>query len=107
MEQRAQATKLEESKSQKLYCNYCKKKFGSEKSYENHLPSKKHQENVLINPDREAQPQKSAKSSVKEVEKITVDYEEVDEEMEEVDSDEWEDEEEVKWLSSISSLTVL
>ena len=89
MEQRAQAAKLEESKSQKLYCHFCKKKFGSEKSYENHLPSKKHQENVLINPDRENQ--NVAKSSEKAVEKINIDdEEELEEEMVE-DDEEWED----------------
>ena len=92
LEQRAQAAKLEESKSQKLYCHFCKKKFGSEKSYENHLPSKKHQENVLINPDRENQ--NVAKSSEKAVEKINIDdEEELEEEMVE-DDEEWEDVEE-------------
>nr|CAG4641698.1 EOG090X06E3 [Eurycercus lamellatus] len=87
LEQRAQATKQEASKNSTPYCQYCRKKFGSENSYENHLPSKKHQENFLNSP-KDLTP-RSLPESQKEQ---TTLVEDVEEEMED-DSDEWEDEE--------------
>lgn len=82
LEQRAHADQQEASKSVTPYCNYCKKKFGSEKSHENHLLSKKHQENVLnglkyVNVKPEA-----AEDTIV-----------IDEAIED-DSDEWEDDDE-------------
>nr|SVE75129.1 EOG090X06E3 [Daphnia dolichocephala] len=85
LEQRAHANEQEAAKSITPYCNYCKKKFGSEKSYQNHLPSKKHQENVLNGLKH---------VGVKPENQITAEDETmVDEEIED-DSDEWEDESE-------------
>ncbi|XP_046382892.1 zinc finger protein 622 [Ischnura elegans] len=35
-----------ENKESSVYCNYCKKSFNNQKSYENHLNSKKHRDSV-------------------------------------------------------------
>lgn len=90
LEQRAQASEQEVSKNLTPYCIHCKKKFSSVKSYENHLPSKKHQDNVL-----NGLKQPSTQLDTKQINKDeNMDEVEDNEEMEEVDSDEWEDEEE-------------
>ena len=90
LEQRAQVSKQEASKNLTPYCHYCKKKFNSEKSYENHLPSKKHQDNLLNGAKEKVQNPKSSK-----IENEIKMNEENDQDMEEDDdSDEWEDEEE-------------
>lgn len=72
------------------YCNFCKKKFSSEKSYENHLPSKKHQDNVLSGPKKVSNQTRN--------QEVTADDQVMDEEVEEIieddDSDEWEDDDE-------------
>ncbi len=68
LEQRAQVSQQEANKNLKSYCQYCKKKFGSEKSYENHLASHKHQENVLNGFDK-ALNETNAPKSPKKVEK--------------------------------------
>ena len=81
LEQRAQTAKQEALQTFSTYCQCCRKKFGSQKSYENHLQSKKHQDNVLLKP-----------SSGKPIEEVRIANS--DEEMEEVSSEEWEDEEE-------------
>lgn len=87
LEQRALAAKQETSNS--CYCPHCRKKFGSEKSFENHLQSKKHLDNVLSNPTRTAVPTTKKNEEVME------------EEIEEVSTDEeWEDEEEAIIITS-------
>lgn len=92
LEQRAQANQQEALKGLTPYCTYCKKKFGSEKSYENHLPSKKHQDNVLNGSQKVVkQPQNH---EIAETE-VVMCNEEVEEEIMDDDSDsEWEDEDE-------------
>nr|SVE78865.1 EOG090X06E3 [Daphnia lumholtzi] len=82
LEQRAHADQQEASKSLTLYCNYCKKKFGSEKSFENHLLSKKHQENVLTGIKHVNVKPEAAEDKI-----------DVDEDIED-DSDEWVDDDE-------------
>ncbi|EFX85155.1 putative zinc finger protein [Daphnia pulex] len=89
LEQRTQANQQEATKSLTPYCTYCKKKFGSEKSYENHLPSKKHQDNVLNGPKLAIKKTENAGPAESEV---AVNEEEI--EVEENDSDEWEDDDE-------------
>ena len=96
LEQRAQVSQQEAIKNLTPYCHYCKKKFGSEKSYENHLPSRKHQENVLSNPNKVLAPKNSSK--VEKEESVAVE-DDADEAMED-DSDEWEDEEEAIPMTS-------
>nr|CAG4637013.1 EOG090X06E3 [Ceriodaphnia reticulata]SVE72941.1 EOG090X06E3 [Ceriodaphnia reticulata] len=92
LEQRAQANQQEALKSLTPYCTYCKKKFGSEKSYENHLASKKHQENVLNGSKKIVKQPQNPETTETEV---VMDDEEVEEEIMEDDSDsEWEDEDE-------------
>lgn len=93
LEQRAQVSKQEALKGVTPYCQYCKKKFGSEKSYENHLLSRKHQENVLIGPSNKNTPAPKAAGDKEKTEEILQSSENEDEEMED-DSDEWEDVEE-------------
>lgn len=90
LEQRTQANQQEATKSLTPYCTYCKKKFGSEKSYENHLPSKKHQDNVLNGPKLAIKKTENAGPAESEV---AVNEEEIEVE-EEDDSDEWEDDDE-------------
>nr|CAG4640863.1 EOG090X06E3 [Eulimnadia texana] len=87
--QRAQAAEQEALQSYSTYCEACRKKFGSEKSYQNHLNSRKHQENLLRLPKTisKAEEADTAKDDDAEMEQD-------DEEVEEVSSDEWEDEEE-------------
>nr|CAG4638452.1 EOG090X06E3 [Cyclestheria hislopi] len=80
--QRAELAKNEAAQSYTAYCEYCRKKFSSEKSYNNHVKSNKHQENVLVGVQKIA-----PTTNVENVEEIE------DEEMEEVSSDEWEDDE--------------
>nr|CAG4650156.1 EOG090X06E3 [Sida crystallina] len=92
LEQRAQAVKQQSSHSFSTYCQFCRKKFGSQKSYENHLQSKKHQDNVLLKPAKE---EKEPKAEKKEV-MLSSD----DEEMEEGDSEDWEDEEDAIPITS-------
>lgn len=90
LEQRAQVNKQEVSKSLTPYCNFCKKKFNSENSYENHLPSKKHQENVLKESTKI--PKQLNNPEIPGDEQVS--KERTDEEMEDVDSDEWVDDDE-------------
>ena len=91
LEQRIQASQQEALKNSTPYCTFCKKKFGSEKSYENHLPSKKHQENVLSGHKKVTRQAPDPETAENE---IVVD-EEFEEEIIEDDSDsEWEDEDE-------------
>lgn len=97
LEQRAQVSQQEANKNLTLYCQYCKKKFGSEKSYENHLLSRKHQENVLQNPTKVLVPKNTSKEEQQE--DIEVDQG-IEEEWEEVSDDEWEDAEEAIPTSS-------
>lgn len=93
--------KVEDKKEKpKPYCIACRKKFTNEKSYENHLNSKKHKEMVIkVKPeDLAAVKEKAAKildedAHMKEeaVAGKSAHKENEDEEMEEVDSDEWDD----------------
>lgn len=100
LEQRSIVAKQEALKTSTSYCECCRKKFNSAKSFENHLQSHKHQENLLNH-------SKKAKNSRHTTDKQTLQEEsientengededvEIDEEIEEVSSDEWEDEEE-------------
>lgn len=82
------------------YCVACRKQFISDKSYDNHLNSKKHKDNVLkFEKENEGKDQDVAMKQVKSVDlkkgqngtiADAVDDEDEDEEIEEVDSDEWE-----------------
>lgn len=75
------------------YCNVCRKQFGSVKSYDNHLGSKKHKENE----EKFEVEQEAAASLADEEEALrkltearTAELEDEDDDVEEVDSDEWE-----------------
>lgn len=80
-----------------LYCNACRKQFISDKSYENHLNSKKHRENAerteknaqLLGDQSDAPMEKSVNSS----KTVTVVEDVVDNDikLEEVDSDDWDE----------------
>lgn len=75
-----QRTKIEESnQSKNKYCEPCRKNFGNENSYTNHLNSKRHQDNLLFANAR------SADGTIGKPQTA----EPQEEEMEEVDSDEW------------------
>lgn len=92
MEQRAQTAQAEVLKSTTLYCEFCRKKFGTEKSYQNHLGSKKHHENVIYGAKN---PSKVVETNTGQQETVQMEEEVSDNEgMEEVDSDEWEEDEE-------------
>nr|CAG4651826.1 EOG090X06E3 [Triops cancriformis] len=82
---RAQAAELEVANSSTHYCEACGKKFTTVKSYENHVSSKKHQENLL-------KPRRQMSAPKKEEEPVIDQDMDDSEEMEEVDSDEWEGE---------------
>jgi pre-60S factor REI1 len=73
-----------EAQQSSTYCIACCKNFKSVKAYENHIPSKKHQEMIL---KFESNPAKKAKMEKEEDE----DAEGGDMEVEEVESDEWEE----------------
>lgn len=84
------------------YCSACRKQFISEKSYDNHLNSKKHKENALrFEKENEGKDQDVAMKQVKTVEPKKpvvqeaiiqdIDDDDDDCEVEEVDSDEWEE----------------
>nr|CAG4643960.1 EOG090X06E3 [Lepidurus arcticus] len=82
---RAQAAELEVANTSTHYCEACRKKFTTIKSYENHISSKKHQENLL-------KPRRQTSSVPKKEPEPIIDGELDDSDaMEEVDSDEWED----------------
>lgn len=68
-----------------VYCNVCRKSFGNQKAYENHMNSKKHKENELAYDPSE---QKEVENSKEE----KMNTESDDEDIEEVDSDEWDEE---------------
>lgn len=96
LQQRVSAEQAQQEIS--LHCNECRKNFISDKSYENHLNSKKHRENVQI-AEKKAQnlggqvdaamKQTKPKEEVKEEEEIDDDGDDM--EVEEVDSDEWDE----------------
>lgn len=67
-----------------VFCHVCCKVFKHQNSFDNHLNSKKHQENKKNNVIR---PKSNEKADLMDVEED----EEEEEEVEEVDSDEWED----------------
>lgn len=80
-----------------LHCNECRKNFISDKSYENHLNSKKHRENVLLAEKKAQNLGSQADAPMKQTqakEQIQAEEEEADDkdmEIEEVDSDEWDE----------------
>ncbi|CAG0896842.1 unnamed protein product [Darwinula stevensoni] len=88
-QQRLEAQKAAEAKEKKatsLYCTPCRRHFGNDKAYVNHINSKKHQEMLLKSPPSSSKDEKP--SITKEKEK---DVEMGSDEYEEVDSDEWEE----------------
>ncbi|XP_071440834.1 cytoplasmic 60S subunit biogenesis factor ZNF622 [Hetaerina americana] len=104
-----------ESKESSVYCNYCKKTFNNNNSYENHLHSKRHRDSVSdpmkavgasASSNDHSKSQIASGSGSKNTKKnystdiviareIRTDKESLDistdSEIEEVDSDEWED----------------
>lgn len=73
-----------------LYCNACRKQFTSDKSYDNHLNSKKHRENAhRFEKDNQGQPKDVLMKQVKSVDEVVI--EDHNSDVEEVDSDEWDD----------------
>lgn len=84
-----------------LYCSACRKQFISDKSYENHLNSKKHRENVqhaeksaqvLGSQNDAAMKQVQHENKAATIEDASNDGDEEDDmDVEEVDSDEWDD----------------
>lgn len=85
-----------------LYCNVCRKQFISDKSYENHLNSKKHKENVQIAEKKGENlgsqsdaPMKQLPAIEQNEDKHRDDNDANDDddgmEVEEVDSDEWDE----------------
>lgn len=84
--QRKESDNLQNIKS--IYCNPCRKSFGNQKAYDNHLNSKKHKEKSF-----ETDNTTTSNTSNKHIlgNKQNEDYE-TDSEIEEVDSDEWDDE---------------
>lgn len=80
------------------YCSACRKQFISDKSYDNHLNSKKHKDSALkFEKENQGKEQDIAMKQVKTVEpkkdvpqEVIMDDDD-DCEVEEVDSDEWED----------------
>lgn len=68
-----------------VYCHVCRKSFGNDKAYANHVNSKKHKE-------RELYSDMASKGESAEEKEIKPRSEEVD--VEEVDSDEWNEDEE-------------
>jgi len=88
-----------ETKAPTGYCVACSKSFGTEKSYENHLKSKKHLEALKAFEKKENRQEieknrrnRKLTEETKEEEAMEEDAESDDEEIEEVDSDEWDDE---------------
>lgn len=92
LEQRSQTAQAEIVKGTTLYCEFCRKKFGTEQSYQNHLGSKKHHENVIYGSKKITRKPTEEIKSQEDIEQLEEEANE-DEEMEEVDSDEWEDDE--------------
>lgn len=77
-----QRNKLEENNANTTkYCEVCRKNFGNENSFTNHLNSKRHRDKLI-----------ESKTKPQEVpENLEVDEKISDEEVEEVDSDEWDE----------------
>lgn len=74
-----------------IHCTACRKSFGNEKAFENHLNSKKHKENEkIITESSESEVVIKVPAKRKESE-TTATITEDDSDYEEVDSDEWED----------------
>jgi len=101
LEQRSIVAKEEALRTSTSYCECCHKKFNSIKSFENHLQSRKHQDN-LLNHSKKVKTSKSSigepiskkGSVVNHKDEDLDDFEdEATEDIEEVSSDEWEDEE--------------
>lgn len=72
-----------------VYCSVCRKSFGNQKAYENHVNSKKHRENLLS-----YDPAVKTRTPSVQSEKMDVVDESDDSDIEEVDSDEWEEDSE-------------
>lgn len=73
-----------DSQDKSVYCNVCRKSYGNQNAYENHLNSKKHKENQLI-----YEPGEKMEVEKDNQEKISTESD--DDDIEEVDSDEWDD----------------
>lgn len=82
--QRNDEQKATEDKSK--YCDACHKNFNNEKSFDNHLNSKKHKENEAYKFEKEVDSKVNHQDQVEE--KVE---EDTDSDREEVDSDEWEE----------------
>lgn len=101
IQQRAADEKAQEEIS--LYCSPCRKQFISDKSYENHLNSKKHRENVQqaeksaqsLGNQNDAQmkqtPDQNKKEKQVDEKAIIEDANDKEDMVEEVDSDEWDE----------------
>lgn len=72
LEQRSNAAEREAARHATNYCQACGKKFGSDKSYANHLQSKKHQEKLLLKPPQEAKGSKQQQQQVRDVDEDEV-----------------------------------
>lgn len=68
-----------------VYCHVCRKSFGNDKAYENHVHSKKHKEREVL-ADTDSKTEESMQTASKVVEEES--------DVEEVDSDEWNEDEE-------------
>lgn len=78
-----------------LYCTACRKQFSTDKSYDNHLNSKKHRENSeRLEKDSQLVDGKDVQMKTvqtKNAKESIADKNDDDIEIEEVDSDEWDD----------------
>ncbi|XP_055614150.1 cytoplasmic 60S subunit biogenesis factor ZNF622 [Uranotaenia lowii] len=79
---------------QSLYCKACKKLFKSKNAHDNHLNSRKHQDNLkaFLEGDETAKQEDVSVKSTRTKKEIGTDEAAMDEDIEEVDSDEWESE---------------
>jgi len=82
-----------QSQEVSLYCEPCRKTFGSQNAFDNHLQSKKHKEascEFVAGQEEDGAPPARTPSKPKQVE-VAVEEEKDDSDVEEVDSDEWEE----------------
>lgn len=72
-----------------VYCHVCRKSFGNDKAYENHVNSKKHKEREVLS-DMAENTDSVVEDKMKAEDKVV----EEESDVEEVDSDEWNEDEE-------------
>lgn len=89
LQQRASDEQAQQEVS--LYCVVCRKQFISDKSYENHLHSKKHRDNVQIAAKNGQHLGNQADIPMKQTQQKEEVKTEDDNDMEIVDSDEWDE----------------